>query len=346
MREDAGVAFTRIPAPSRPVAAGTAVVAVATAALVWAVTRSAAGDSGGATEVPYVANEFDPVAQYVTLEPAPADAPYCTPEQLTFQETRPPRGGNERGATGYIVAFRNTGDRCALEGGPVITLESPSDTADLLTAAAVSEVAGAEGRFVMDLPSRWQLEAGQQATFYLILSGSNCVHFDENTIRIQISHAGVDYGSAMLPEPTCSEGGTTSATIESTLWAPFFPAPDGADEARVKGLTATLDVPETVSWGADLRYTVILRNPTDSDIALESCLRYRQAAGESATTTSSHGVLNCEEAPAAVPANGEIRFLMRLGVPDEFVPGSELTVYWSSYPDALIAGSEVFTVGG
>lgn len=137
--------------------------------------------------------------------------------------------------------------------------------------------------------------------------------------------------------------------LDSTLWTPYFTEPE--EETNVfegGGLVATLDVPQTVPAGQAIEYTVTLSNPTDSDIPLEPCPSYRQAAGEGGFVNHVYGVLNCEEAPAEVPAQGTIVFQMRLSLPEAFTAGAAGSVLWTIYPDAVteISDSRPFIVSG
>lgn len=338
----------RVATVARPGAAAIAVILVA--ALAWAFVGDRSGDPGGSAVVPYVANEFEPPAQYVTLDPAPAELPACTPEQLTLEDAQAPPGSSDPslGQAGYFFQFRNGGSGCALGDGPEVTLTSPSATADPLTARRVPQTASTGGMVTSRLPSRWAIDPDQRVNVSLIFSGAACVHFSEDDIRVQISDAGVDYANVMLPEPTCPLKGIAGDILDSTLWTPYFPEP--AEDTNVfegRGLVATLDVPDTVPADQDIEYTVTLSNPTDSDIPLEPCPRYRQAAGEGAFVSESHGELNCEAAPPAVPAQGEIVFQMRLRLPEEFTPGFAGSVLWSTYPNVnadLATENPSFTV--
>jgi hypothetical protein len=90
------------------------------------------------------------------------------------------------------------------------------------------------------------------------------------------------------------------------------------------------DVPPAVPLGDRLEYVVELRNPTNKDIELDPCPAYYAAFGESASAATVRSYLNCDGAPAAVPAHGSVRFAMQMRISrtDDIQPGFVGSVYW------------------
>ncbi|HEX2049443.1 MAG TPA: hypothetical protein VHJ34_02285 [Actinomycetota bacterium] len=102
------------------------------------------------------------------------------------------------------------------------------------------------------------------------------------------------------------------------------PLPGDFDDApRVTAAQASLEprllrVPESAALGGVLAYVVELRNDSDEDVSLDPCPAFYQAWGESGTAVFGPGLLNCDDAPPAVPAGGSVRFRMELPMPDDF----------------------------
>jgi hypothetical protein len=123
----------------------------------------------------------------------------------------------------------------------------------------------------------------------------------------------------------CTDHGTAATEVvpfvERTLNVDPSRAPDTTPEQA--GLEPVLtDVPRKVKPGNDLHYVVELRNESDNDVSLDPCPAFYQAWGESGTAYFRRGFLNCEDAPAVVPAGGAVRFGMALDLPNDNIDGS------------------------
>lgn len=77
------------------------------------------------------------------------------------------------------------------------------------------------------------------------------------------------------------------------------------------------DVPTAVKLGDDIRYVVELRNNSDEEASLDPCPAFFSSWGESATAYFEFGYLNCDDAPAAIPAQSSVRFEMVLPLPPD-----------------------------
>jgi hypothetical protein len=121
-------------------------------------------------------------------------------------------------------------------------------------------------------------------------------------------------------------GACTGDTSPSTNGVVPFAAHPLDDPERPPDLTQDqaaliprlFEVPRRVRLGDDLRYVVELRNQTDEDISLDPCPAFYQAWGESAIGYFGSGLLNCADAPPAVPARAGVRFEMKLDLPNDF----------------------------
>lgn len=302
--------------------------------------------------VPYVPSTFEPVPQYVTVPGAAVELANCLPGQLQLETASTPTGpppDASLGESAYYFQFTNKGGPCALSGGPEVALVSVVGAAVPLTARKVDETASAAGgRTLAELAKRWEVEEGQRVDLTLIVSGSHCGHFQNETIDVVITDGYIGVTTVELPEPNCDPGGIAGDILDSTLWTPHFPDTAGANDPAPlagSGITVMLEAPETVPVGADMVFAVTLSNPTDRAVSLDPCPQYHQVAGESATVAEEYGVLNCQAAPSAIAANGEVVFEMRLDLPPEFAAGFQGSLFWEVYPAAL-GDSTTFTVEG
>lgn len=138
------------------------------------------------------------------------------------------------------------------------------------------------------------------------------------------------------PQPTTvspSPSGAPAATQVGAGVVPFvalpvgIPPTPGASESHYPWhqLKASLQGPTTVSRGSTLAYTVVLRNPTSSDVPLEPCPSYDIVVG---LRTSSYG-LNCAAAPSSsIGAGGSMSFEVRVNVPMSIGAGRS-TLTWT-----------------
>lgn len=332
--------------------------AAATLALVVAIGALAADlprDAGAPIlpVVPYVANPFVPEPTYVMLPAAPADLLPCLPAQLSLEEaeaTGEPRPTDPQfGNSAYYFGFRNAGTSCALSEGPAIDLTSPlASAATPLTARRVDETASAgDGRIVSQLPTTWQLEADQRVNVTLILSGASCVHFQSETVNISIRDTLGIIATVELPEPNCPADGIAGDILDATLWTPLFPeTPDSEPRNPLEGsdVTAEIDVSETVPVGREVTYTVTLSNPSDAPVPLTPCPQYHQVLGEGGTVEGRYGILNCDDAAAAIPARGTMTFEMRIDLPEQATAGFPQTLFWATHPDGSVSDGTTVTV--
>ncbi len=92
------------------------------------------------------------------------------------------------------------------------------------------------------------------------------------------------------------------------------------------GLKVHLDVPATAIEDAVLEFTVRLTNESDAAFDLDPCPAYMMNVGESATLTERNYLLNCGDAPSAIPAGGSVDLAMELSLP----PGASgpMSVTW------------------
>lgn len=294
-------------------------------------------EGGSGTPVPYSSPEtFDPPFLYLNVPPAPEGLPACPGEQIEVEDVRAHPGPPDTpgGGATYAFVFTNAGAACAMTGAPEMTLVSPSGTAEPL-APKPGGRASFVGKTISQLPNTWQLEADQDVYVDLSLSGIYCEHFTDPTLQVWFGPQDSGLPAIDVPEPQCPTLAVAGNTLYTTVWTPYFPPDPPPQPSRLDGagLTASVAAPATIPQGtATIDYTVTLANPTNTDIALRPCPRYREAAGDDSLVEEAYEVLNCAEAPSAVPAGGSITFEMSIPLADGLRAGRHISLLWNVYP--------------
>lgn len=138
------------------------------------------------------------------------------------------------------------------------------------------------------------------------------------------------------PSPTCQPP-LKVVYIDGTASLYSLVVLDALDRRLDKpslSLTAELvDVPATVALGQELQFGVRLHNPTRGPIPLagRDCPLYASSLNRPGRSTGPDvdGAMNCQAAPAALPAGADITFRFQLPVTTaRFQPGA-WTLYWT-----------------
>lgn len=313
---------------------GPPVVAAAVLALIAIITlvvspTGRATDDAAAAVVPFVDDPFTPEPMYRIVPPAPADLPDCRLQdfELISAERRPPIGSFawETGA-GIAIEARNGGAECALGGGPLITLSSPSGAGEPMTADLPHPSQ-------TDLPARWAVPEGGRVLTSVGLAGEPCTRFPDATWQLTVGDRSPQQLTTSIPAPGCTQPDSGGDIVRSGAWDLYEPPDDPVQPLPIDDLLVTIAAAQTVKFGEPVEYTVILSNPTDQPISLIPCPTYNQIIGEGAFATDYYGTLNCAQAPGSIAPSDQVRFAMSIAIPPELSGvGRSSKLSWTLYP--------------
>ncbi|MDT7572208.1 MAG: hypothetical protein QOE05_2382 [Actinomycetota bacterium] len=221
---------------------------------------------------------------------------------------------------------------CLLENGdPMLTLLGPADG----PVGPESTYAGVRNAPLRPALPRRYVAPGTPVVIPVTLAGSNCVPSDwaglsgmDPDLLLQFSFEG-DPLPCDTSQPTAD--GTLALGVPHTKGEPGGDLPPDR-----KGLEVILELPEQVREHESLHFRVRVTNPTAKDIALAPCPTYEvtftRVDSDGSTYFGNGGRLNCDAAPEAVPAGGEVVFAMVQSDLQSDQPGAkdapELSVKW------------------
>lgn len=232
--------------------------------------------------------------------PARPDATPCQAADLTF------KGKENNGAGGTlftILSYANSGAaRCTLAGRPTLTGRN--------SRTGATETVTVKTQTMMPLnPDQVPatIDPGEKAELIIETYGG-CLD----------GRAETTYSRLRLHLPDGAGDLTPSVSINSTCGVGLseWHRPRAVDTSidRLAALTVSLEVPERVRVGSPLDFVVILHNGTAADIALSPCPNYLMYLQVKVKLGGGSHQLNCQV--SAVPAGGEVRFAMRVDLPN------------------------------
>jgi hypothetical protein len=321
-----------------PLAAAAAVALIA-GGTTYAVQRGMQGGSGqpadGSTAVPFVQaqpGDGDVPAPELRSHSGPPPI-MCGRDMLTAALTWQAHGDV---LSGTIRVSLKENDppfaECELENGdPVLTLLGPADG----PVGPESSYTGIPNAPLRPALPRRHVAPGKPVVIPATLTGSNCVPSSWGSL------AGIapdlllqfNFEGELLPcdKSKPAADGTLALGVPHTQGQPGAALPPDR-----KNLEVVLDLPDELREHESLHFRVRLINPSGQDIALAPCSAYQIAFTrvdtDGSTFFGNGGRLNCDAAPATVPAGGEVVFEMVQDDLQSDQPGAkdapELSVQW------------------
>jgi hypothetical protein len=283
-------------------------------------------------DVPFAARSYPPL---VTGRPTPTER-FCRSGDLALVASTGPRGVSAIGVQLTVRLTNTTTTACQvpLRGSVQLTARTGS-TIGQGGIGSNSEAAGLAQPAVP--PAGAAILTG-----YWAQPCKSTV--DPASVQVSLTPPGAKQGSEASvsgpvtagPAPTCEPplkvlyvGGTANLYSLVVL---------DAQQRRVDkpslSLTAELvDIPTTVRLGQELRFGVRVHNPTRGPIPLTggNCPLYATLLNRPGRSSGpdADGALNCQDAPAALPAGADIIFRFQFRVTaSNFQPGA-WTLYWT-----------------
>lgn len=121
---------------------------------------------------------------------------------------------------------------------------------------------------------------------------------------------------------------------------PRYSQPQTPAPRTVGTVTVRLQLPASVRAGTVLRYTVTLRNSTDTKITLHPRPGYSEDLYNTGLAVRRSFALNCDSV-VAIPAHQSVCYAMRLTMPSRAAPGMAKFGWGLNTPAGLFVGSAI-----
>jgi hypothetical protein len=258
-----------------------------------------------------------PSAPYppAALDPRPSTVE-CATRDLALSPVLP---GAAMGTEYYLVEVRNTGPApCTLSGQPTLrytdangatrTGQTQEMTSLVQDPNAVPATINPGETARLQLKTATYCSANQDGAARVRWNNARLVMADGGTLPLGVSLT-ADCGVGMSP------------------WS--RPDPGSSADPAWGNLIVSLELPTTVQIGQAMEYTVTLANPTDVAVPLSPCPNYLQDL--TMVKAGGYSRLNC--VVSEIPPRDEVRFAMRLLVPDYVTTTGPVTLNWELETD-------------
>jgi len=256
--------------------------------------------------------------------------PWCRASQLTLSQFFQGATGSWAGS---VTVTNNSTNACALQGQPVVAMQ---------TVSGQSLLSSHSEPFFVDAWVR--LAPERSASAGVTWFPEFCHEPRVASIRILLPHSGGSLTTAMRGGPRCDVD--TGVPTPGHLDVDGFVAHPGESFTPLAGLQAQLDkVPSTALPGSVLDYRLQLQSMDASSVALDPCLPYRARLVSHATGVVLHEedyLLNCGTPPLSITTPQSMHstyFDLKLNVPSAAPPG-DYDLVWQSVLKPVNATSE------